>query len=244
MDSRTSSLAQAKSRRKSTSSSSVRRRESMISDPATIKRRSSSFASTSSPWFKRNSLLSPAMIQNENFSVYESSSFYSSSSSYNIISLKECQGFIFNQDLFASPYQQLKSLANERKYQALSFSKSRSNSSSRSQLQSQTRSKLNSPSSAKQGTSAERRHTSYHDPKPPFFISGDENAIADDDDSIDVYSEPSESEQIDDFNNALVDEYNEYEESVDYGGDATNRTYKVCVTEIIVNENDNSIFPT
>lgn len=59
------------------------------------------------------------MINSENISIYEPSNYYQED--YNIISLKESQGFIFNQDLFASPYQQLKSLANEKKLRSLSF---------------------------------------------------------------------------------------------------------------------------
>lgn len=64
--------------------------------------------SHSTPWVHRNSFLLESMIDDENFSVYESRSFFSEGN-YNIISLRECQGFIFNQDLFALPYQQLRS---------------------------------------------------------------------------------------------------------------------------------------
>ena len=57
------------------------------------------------------------MIQNEIFQVYESPYYYTTTTkrnaAYSIISLKECQGFIFNQDLFATPFQQLRSLAIE-----------------------------------------------------------------------------------------------------------------------------------
>ena len=62
-------------------------------------------------------LLSKSMIQNEIFQVYESPYYYTTTTkrnaAYSIISLKECQGFIFNQDLFATPFQQLRSLAIE-----------------------------------------------------------------------------------------------------------------------------------
>ena len=58
------------------------------------------------------------MIQNEIFQVYESPYYYTTTTkrnaAYSIISLKECQGFIFNQDLFATPFQQLRSLAIEK----------------------------------------------------------------------------------------------------------------------------------
>ena len=226
------------------------------------KRRSSSFTSTSSPWFRRNSLLSPAMVQNENISVYDSPNYYSHSSSYNIISLKECQGFIFNQDLFASPYQQQKSLANEKKLRAMSGSKSSSNSvlgsrsASRSCSQSQASSTVNTPSYSRMASpkSQQRRHTSYHDPRPSLLYgtTGDDNAMIDDDDQDDdedgdeefVFENTSmELDEIEDHEDVVIDEYEEFELMGEYG-DSTNRMYKVHVTEITVNENDNSIFPS
>lgn len=48
---------------------------------------------------------------------------------------------------------------------------------------------------------------------------------------------------IEDHEDVVIDEYEEFELMGDYG-DSTNRMYKVHVTEITVNENDNSIFPT
>lgn len=226
------------------------------------KRRSSSFTSTSSPWFRRNSLLSPAMVQNENISVYDSPNYYSHSSSYNIISLKECQGFIFNQDLFASPYQQQKSLANEKKMRAMSGSKSSSNSvlgsrpASRSCSQSQASSAANTPSYSRMTSpkSQQRRHTSYHDPRPSFLCgaAGDDNAMIDDDDhdgnensdeEFAFENTSMELDEIEDHEDVVIDEYEEFELMGEYG-DSTNRMYKVHVTEITVNENDNSIFPS
>lgn len=226
------------------------------------KRRSSSFTSTSSPWFRRNSLLSPAMVQNENISVYDSPNYYSHSSSYNIISLKECQGFIFNQDLFASPYQQQKSLANEKKMRAMSGSKSSSNSvlgsrsASRSCSQSQTSSAAHTPSYSRMTSpkSQQRRHTSYHDPRPSFLCgaAGDDNAMIDDDDHDENENGDGEFaldntsmdlDEIEDHEDVVIDEYEEFELMDEYG-DSTNRMYKVHVTEITVNENDNSIFPS
>ncbi|ODV79620.1 uncharacterized protein CANTADRAFT_205702 [Suhomyces tanzawaensis NRRL Y-17324] len=242
------------------------------------KRRSSSFASTSSPWFRRNSFLSPLMIQNENFSVYDSPSFFSDNGSYNIISLKECQGFIFNQDLFASPYQQLRSLANERKTRALSFSKSRSRSNSRSQPKSSA-----AMTGKGCGSPAQRRHTSYDFPRPVFLDSNTslDNAVIDDEDEdnstedkmsespMEVeeneeeknnkntegdndesnyhLEEDDEDEDSDEDDNAVIneyDEYDDYEEMSGYGGDSTNRRYKVHVTEIVINEDDIDIFPS
>lgn len=175
-----------------------------------------SFSNSTSPWVRRNSFLSNAMIQSENVSVYESPNYFHDCSSYNIISLKECQGFIFNQDLFASPYQQSKSLANEKKYRA-SFShkpKSRTNSL--------------------------RRHTSVHMELPNFnssILQG--NAI--DDDESDHNNNPnlpldSVTQAIDQFENTTVDislSDNEMQEYEEY-----NDSYKVRVTDIIVNEND------
>lgn len=224
------------------------------------KRRSSSFASTSSPWFRRNSLLSPAMVQNENISIYDSPNYYSHSSSYNIISLKECQGFIFNQDLFASPYQQQKSLANEKKIKALGGSKSSSNSAlgsrsaSRSCSQSQASSAADTPSYSRMASpkSQQRRHTSYHDPRPSLLCDSvaDENAmIEDDNDDNDddeefVFENTSmDLDEMEDHEDVVIDEYEEFELMGEYG-DSTNRMYKVHVTEIIINENDNSIFPS
>ncbi|EMG49278.1 hypothetical protein G210_0017, partial [Candida maltosa Xu316] len=88
-------------------------------EPTMIRRRNSSFANESSPWFRRNSFLSPSMIQNEDFQVYETNNYYNNynTNSYSIISLKECQGFIFNQDLFATPYQQSRCLESQNQQQ-------------------------------------------------------------------------------------------------------------------------------
>lgn len=237
-------------------------RDSFRNQQSINKRRNSSFTSTSSPWFRRNSLLSPAMVQNENISVYDSPNYYSHSSSYNIISLKECQGFIFNQDLFASPYQQQKSLANEKKMRAMSGSKSSSNSvlgsrsASRSCSQSQASSDANTPSYSRMTSpkSQQRRHTSYHDPRPSFLCgaASDDNAMIDDDDQSEneygneefVFENTSmELDEIEDHEDVVIDEYEEFELMGEYG-DSTNRMYKVHVTEITVNENDNSIFPS
>lgn len=82
------------------------------------KRRRSSINSLYSPFTRRRSFLSRNMIENESLQCYKLSSY---SSSYNYInhndrnnenipsfsiSLSESQGFIWNQDLFASEYQQ------------------------------------------------------------------------------------------------------------------------------------------
>ncbi|CAH2351597.1 hypothetical protein CLIB1423_04S01640 [[Candida] railenensis] len=234
-------------------------------------RRASSFTATNSPWFRRNSFLSTAMIENENFSVYESPSYYSQNASYNIISLKECQGFIFNQDLFASPYQQSRSLANEKRYRA-SFSHPTSGNSpsrrtsSRGSLSTKNFENSSCHSSQNESTpppvptvQPQRRHTSYLETRPTFLSTArNDSAIVDDENEVDE-EETEDDYQID--NDAIdeavddiamdiltdeeveVDEYDEYE-GMQYGGESANRGYKVHVTEIVVNESDNSMFPT
>ncbi|EGV61528.1 hypothetical protein CANTEDRAFT_114997 [Yamadazyma tenuis ATCC 10573] len=210
----------------------------------TDKRRTPSFSNTSSPWFRRNSFLSPAMIHSENISVYECPNYYSDSSTYNIISLKECQGFIFNQDLFASPYQQQRTLISERKLRAMShsFHKSRSNSSSHSRSNS-----MSGP------TGTQRRHTSYHGHKPVFATAIiDNSAIEDDDEDV---SNSSVREAFNQFENTTVDiELDTQDEDIDglavedaddvdvLVGEGTGGMYKVHVTEIVVNDSDD-IFP-
>lgn len=102
-------------------SSSISR--SNTSSPIGIqKRRKSSFNSLYSPYTRRRSFLSKNMIENESVQCYKISS-YSSQTIYNnnsnnnnyhtienipsfSISLSESQGFLWNQDLFASSYQQ------------------------------------------------------------------------------------------------------------------------------------------
>ncbi|RCK66072.1 hypothetical protein Cantr_01752 [Candida viswanathii] len=204
----------AKPRRKSATSPKNPKLPSPRPEPTMIKRRNSSLASTSSPWFRRNSFLSNSMIQNENFQVYESSY----NNNYNIISLKEYQGFIFNQDLFATPYQQLRSLAIEK-----------------------TR-RLNSMSNGN-NSACLRRHTSYHPQRPSLNESkrnSEDNDVAiedddeDDEDAVMVDEQEEEEEEDDD---------DEYEEMQGYGGDQTNRRYKVRVTEIVINEKESDIFP-
>ncbi|KAG2735322.1 hypothetical protein G9P44_001536 [Scheffersomyces stipitis] len=236
-------------------------------EPTIVKRRNSSFSSTSSPWFRRNSFLSPSMIKNENFSVYEAPSYYSDAASYSIISLKECQGFVFNQDLFATPYQQSCSLANEKKIRALSFSsrtqshgqRSRSKSKSVTPTNSEDCPPNNAPYFSYEPVSKhnqQRRHTSYHTPRPAF-LSGEFHNDEDEDAVMDDSIEENEPLPLYDDENAIADEYDEYDEEEEeeeeeeygnsgtltgYGGDA-DRTYKVHVTEIRISERDNDIFP-
>lgn len=211
-------------------------------------KRRSSYVSSLSPYIRRNSFLSRDMIEDENFLVYESASFYSDSSSYNIISLKECQGFIFNQDLFASPYQQSRSLANE-KQRALSYSRIKHSrqGSLVSSINSQTSSQC--PIDAKQ-----RRHTSYHATRPALIDDVDVNVTAtvfEDDEDVEmeeaeeeVEEEEEEEEKDEEILDSAIDDYeDDYEEMNDYGGDANNRRYKVHVTDIVINESEADIFP-
>ena len=253
-------------------------------EPTIVKRRNSSFANTSSPWFRRNSFLSPAMIQDENFNVYESgTSFYSGmngyASNYSIISLRECQGFLFNQDLFATPYQQVRSQqANAKKYR------------SSSSLTRRTSGTVTGGGRKCRDGDYERRHTSYHPPRPQFdrsnvsdhaIVDDDEDAEDDEDEEMHDANEEfsssggkhhekgvedkdgdedgeeedeeadeeedddeGEDQEEDDDDDDDEDE-DDYREMHEYGGDFNNRRFKVRVTEILVDENeDHDIFPT
>lgn len=75
------------------------------------KRRKSSFSSLYSPYTRRRSFLSRSMIEAESLQCYKLPSYsYGSDSEEPIpsysISLSESQGFLWNQDLFATSYQQ------------------------------------------------------------------------------------------------------------------------------------------
>jgi hypothetical protein len=75
------------------------------------KKRKSSFHSLYSPYTRRRSFLSKTMIENESLQCYKLSNYSSfGSNDENIptysISLSESQGFLWNQDLFATSYQQ------------------------------------------------------------------------------------------------------------------------------------------
>ncbi|TID29982.1 hypothetical protein CANINC_001493 [Pichia inconspicua] len=73
------------------------------------KRRKSSFNSIHSPYTRRRSFLSRSMLEAESLQCYKLPS-YDSETEESIpsfsISLSESQGFIWNQDLFATSYQQ------------------------------------------------------------------------------------------------------------------------------------------
>jgi hypothetical protein len=194
------------------------------------------------------------MIANEDFSVYESPSYYSQQSSFSVISLKESQGFIFNQDLFASPYQQLRSLANERRYRA-SFSHPRRLREASARSGSQTAKAVDkednecNPAELRLNR-IERRHTSHQGQRPSFFGHGTAEPAVE---SEDEYDDGETSN--DDMGSAIdiltdeevaVDEYDEEEDDnyeSGYGVTSSNGRYKVLVTEIVVNEHDDSIFP-
>lgn len=219
------------------------------------------FTSTSSPWYRRNSFLSKSMIEDENSSVYDSHSFFPDASSYNIISLRECQGFLFNQDLFATPFQQLRSVAREKRIRALSFSQAKTKSKSRSN--SSFSSCSSSPKASKQ-----RRHTS-HEVRPQFRVSSIRGGSAVEDDLMEIDEFPPALQR-----SVVVDEYEELGDAIrdDYDGDSDgidseedgdeddddevqdddpdesdygfmNGHYNVKVTDIIVNEDDTSFLP-
>lgn len=87
-----------------------------------------------------------------------------------------------------------------------------------------------------------RRHTSHFESRPNFATSLPENNSCvfsiDTDDDIEIDNEkPAAHNEA-----AIVDEYEEYEPLSDYG--SSNRMYKVHVAEIVVNEDDDSIFPS
>lgn len=166
------------------------------------------------------------MIQSENISVYESSSYYSENAGYNIISLRECQGFLFNQDLFASPFQQQRALASERKMRSLSYNqKSRSNS---------INSKSRSASFSDVKLHIQRRHTSCDNSKPNLSSLLNSSAIEDDDDE-------NIRNAFDQFENTTIDiELSQDDASDDFENNDSD--YKVHVTEIVVNDN-NDLFP-
>ncbi|RLV90566.1 hypothetical protein JA1_004496 [Spathaspora sp. JA1] len=238
-------------RKSSTITTTTHKIPSPRPEPTMIKRRNSSFANTSSPWFRRNSFLSQSMIQNENCSVYESPTYYSDSASFSIISLRECQGFLFNQDLFATPYQQSRSLANERKYRS-SFSSGASTTMSKHAMS------MKNCSSEESLQQRRRRVTSYHAPRPSVFSFGntlDSSAIIDDsmeddedegheEETIPPYDDGDDDDDDDDGSEmTTAEDFEEYEEMNDYGGDSTNRRYRVRVTDILINEQERDIFP-
>lgn len=193
------------------------------STPEPAKRRGSSISSPQGPWARRNSFLSRDMLLDENFSVYESHSIFTSNgyTKYSVISLRESQGFVFNQDLFASPYQQSRSLLTEKKYH-----KSRSPSVGSSV----------SPACSR------RRHTSYNETRPTFLKGreeGDEAMEVDDEDEDDhQQGHDHDHEQEADTMESSSDDSDDYEDSTN------NSVYRVKVTDIILDEEDTMIYPT
>ena len=285
-------------------------------EPTIIKRRNSSFAAPNSPWFRRNSFLSQTMIQDEDCSVYESNygGFYSSFSTpssssleqkgvfnnnrgtphfsnYAIISLRECQGFLFNQDLFATPYQQVRSKANAKRY-SMSLQREK-----KALLRRGSRGHSTTPHDIRNHKN--RRHTSYHPQRPQLLNIGEkvgngtgkdeDGAIIDEDDTdeemhdaqevlenpngntisnqtragrndrfeedggegqedendseMDEVDDDEEEEEEDDEEDDEEEEEDDYREMHAYGGDYNNRRYRVKVTDILLDEEDNDIFP-
>ncbi|KAF3992277.1 hypothetical protein FT663_01204 [Candidozyma haemuli var. vulneris] len=194
----------------------------------------SASAAAHPPCVRRGSVLSQTMIEDETPSIYESHSFFPDTSSYTIISLKQGQGFIFNQDLFATPYQQSRALANERKIRAFSMSQARKNSSPKGKAK-----------------ESQRRNTSY-ELRPQFRgrASGKyDSAIEDDSMDVDMDSdkeepEPGSPEESDesDLDSVIVDEYDDEDEDEEEGYMAGYS--KVKVADIVVDPNDTSYLPT
>lgn len=188
------------------------------------------FASVDSPWYRRKLLLSETMIKDEIPSIYESHSFFPDLSSYTIISLKQGQGFLFNQDLFATPYQQLRALANERKVakvRAYSMSKAKKD---------------------KKEKEAQRRHTS-HELRPVLHQREGKFESAIEDDFMDVESENALDLELElDLGDlAIVDEYDddEADDADGVGRIEGYQTYeKVKVAEVVVDPDDTSFLPT
>ena len=183
--------------------------------PATPTRRRHSHLT---PWVRRQSFLLATMIGDENYSVYELRSFFAEGN-FHILSLKECQGFVFNQDLFALPYQQLRSLATER-IRTLSYSGSCA------------------PKAlpGRRGPQA-RRHTLYHERRPWLSdVAGDDTDAADDfgkDDDIDMRDRTGADDDSDEFDDDSDDDS-------DDGGFNDGR-FRVDVTEVVVGEGDDVI---
>ena len=206
--------------------------------PQQLSKGRSSFSSTEAPCFRRNSFLSRSMIDHEKASVYESFSFFHDTPQQSIISLKECQGFIFNQNLFATPYQQLRSAAKEKRLRALSFSKVKSRTTSETEVEKQKA----------------RRHTS-HELKPHFQWGSIGSDVAVEDDLMEVdsgdqatkedelkHNEEDElkhsEEDEEDLEDDNIDELDEYEEA-EYGLFAV-----VEVTDILIDEKDQDYLPS
>lgn len=162
------------------------------------------------------------MIESENYSIYETPNFMGNGS-VNIISLKESQGFVFNQDLFASPYQQLQAAAKERRLRATSFSAPKSRPDSLLHLN---------------GKESRRRHTSY-DTRRPVLVDEEKDDKDNEDDDEDVFMDTNEDDT--NYLESIMDEYDEEEDEGHYGGSPGNR-YKVHVTEIVVDDDPN-IYP-
>lgn len=195
------------------------------------------------PWIRRQSFLLATMIDDENYNVYESRSFFAEGN-YHILSLKECQGFVFNQDLFALPYQQLRSLASER-VRTLSYG---GGSGCRP---GPPRGSLGAP----RAPPARRHTTLYHDRRPWLGdVSGSGTGSGTDD--TDVVDDFRKSEDIDmsdgdhhphpniDSDNHDNDDSDDDDMSDDDdsdGHDYNDGRFRVEVTEVVVGEDDDVI---
>lgn len=214
--------------------------------------------------------LSDNMLNDEKYRVYEPYGFFPDANRLPVLALTRCQGYIFNQDLFATPYQQLRSRALEQKTRTFSYSRE---AKSRSSLMSSTL-----RSFVKQ-----RRHTSY-DPRPRVgsifadeldIMDIDDGEVMEDDDDIEDAGEEQESrleegdedgemEDVDGNEGDLDEDEDEDEEDEDgeddddedgedddysmhfggYGGYLQLNAYKVKLVEIVVDPNDTSYLPS
>lgn len=200
--------------------------------------------------------LSETMKNDEVPRFYESSSFFSDSQ-YVIIALQSSQGFIFNQDLFASPYQQLRAILREKRQRTQSLCERRSlrslsgtwkrrvsprspkspssSSNSANNLTVNSVAPLAVASTAASRRSSfihhnpphQRRHTSF-EIRPNFKLN--------DDDSMEVDDTSNDEENP-------VFEEDVFQENDSDDEDILGTGYKIGVVEIHVDPDDNSYLP-
>lgn len=167
------------------------------------------FNSLSSPYSKRKLFLSEDMLKNEDYHVYEISYWNT------VLSLKESQGFIFNQDFFADPHQQQRCLENER-----------------------ARRKAMSKGSKTDNTTKRENTSSTIENDGISTLNIDDNThehATDDEDTSDKQEEEDESD--DESNNDY------YDTDTVFGASIHNRNCKVIARDIELNEDEADIYP-
>lgn len=192
--------------------------------------------------------LSELMKNDEQPRFYQTSSFFLESQ-YTVLALQRSQGFIFNQDLFASPLQQQKAAMKEKRLRAQSFAGRRNLSmswkrrflSTSEDSESGTNSGANSVAPLAVSSVAhsrrssflqpvtllqQRRHTS-HEIRPGFRFDGAKYDDVIEDDSMDIEEEDPAD---------MTDPDLESDEET-LGG------YKIGVIEVHVDPNDHSYIP-